>query len=231
MRIYVKTLTGKQIELVVDPSDTILSIKKRIEEKEGIPSYCQLLVFAGRQVHNAEVDDAGCTIPRTLSCYEGVLRNSKLNLVRLRYGKRSVQLHIVMPDGAVVPFTAEVRNDWKSGYPSAVLVTDLKQQLESKFNIPAQLLRLSLEEEQGCRPLGQDDQPLDECGVATVGRSRIHVAVAKMAKKAVAAGGGGGSSERGVAAGGSGAAGASLLCQALEEAEKADQAEADGGKT
>lgn len=33
----VKTLTGKEIEIDIEPSDTIERIKERVEEKEGIP--------------------------------------------------------------------------------------------------------------------------------------------------------------------------------------------------
>ena len=35
--IKVKTLTGKEIEVDIEPTDTIERIKERVEEKEGIP--------------------------------------------------------------------------------------------------------------------------------------------------------------------------------------------------
>ena len=48
--IKVKTLTGKEIEIDIEPSDTIERIKERVEEKEGIPpiqqrSVCSSLVL------------------------------------------------------------------------------------------------------------------------------------------------------------------------------------------
>ena len=37
MMIKVKTLTGKEIEIDIEPTDTIERVKERVEEKEGIP--------------------------------------------------------------------------------------------------------------------------------------------------------------------------------------------------
>lgn len=42
--IKVKTLTGKEIEIDIEPSDTIERIKERVEEKEGIPPIQQRCV-------------------------------------------------------------------------------------------------------------------------------------------------------------------------------------------
>ena len=43
--IKVKTLTGKEIEIDIEPSDTIERIKERVEEKEGIPPIQQRSVW------------------------------------------------------------------------------------------------------------------------------------------------------------------------------------------
>ncbi|KAF2078515.1 hypothetical protein CYY_000140 [Polysphondylium violaceum] len=50
MLIKVKTLTGKEIEIDIDPTDKIQRIKERVEEKEGIPPSQQRLIFGGKQM-------------------------------------------------------------------------------------------------------------------------------------------------------------------------------------
>ena len=57
MMIKVKTLTGKEVELDVEVSDTIVRIKGRMEEKEGIPPVQQRLILVGSKCDEKTAKD------------------------------------------------------------------------------------------------------------------------------------------------------------------------------
>nr|XP_020844454.1 polyubiquitin-C-like [Phascolarctos cinereus] len=56
-----KMLTGKEIEIDVEPTDKVERIKERVEEKEGIPPQKQRLIYSGKQMNDKKTA-ADCKI-------------------------------------------------------------------------------------------------------------------------------------------------------------------------
>lgn len=54
MTIFVKTFTGKVISLEVGTSETVESVKSKIEAREGVPSEQQCLIFRGLELEDAD---------------------------------------------------------------------------------------------------------------------------------------------------------------------------------
>ncbi|GMS78154.1 hypothetical protein PENTCL1PPCAC_329, partial [Pristionchus entomophagus] len=52
MLIKVKTLTGKEVELDIEPTDKVERMKEKVEEKAGIPPPQQRLIFGGKQMND-----------------------------------------------------------------------------------------------------------------------------------------------------------------------------------
>jgi hypothetical protein len=61
MHLFAKTLTGKVIQLEVEKTETVGDVKRKVEEKEGIPVASQRLILARGQ-ERQHLDDNGRTL-------------------------------------------------------------------------------------------------------------------------------------------------------------------------
>jgi ubiquitin-like protein Nedd8 len=74
----VRTLTGREIELDIEPDYTVSRIKERVEEKEGIPPAQQRLIYGGKQMADDKKAEeyelvGGCTLHLVLALRGGLL--------------------------------------------------------------------------------------------------------------------------------------------------------------
>ena len=50
MQIFIKTLTGRTVSLIVQPNDTVRQVKEKYKDKDGVPVAEQRLIFAGSEL-------------------------------------------------------------------------------------------------------------------------------------------------------------------------------------
>ena len=77
VNLYIKTLTGKTVTIpTILSGDTVLMLKERIQDKEGIPVDQQRLIFNGAQLEDS----------RSLSEYKLSAESTLHMVLRLRGG-------------------------------------------------------------------------------------------------------------------------------------------------
>ena len=83
--IFIINLVGKNIIINYSPNDTILDLKKKYFQKEGLPTEYQRLIFGGRQLEDLQ----------PISFY-GITPDCTLHLMsRLKEGEQPKFLKIV----------------------------------------------------------------------------------------------------------------------------------------
>ena len=127
MQIFVRTLSGKTITLMVDGSDTVEATKLKIEAKNGLPVYRQSLVYNGREMRNEKL----------LRDYV-VVQASTLHLYLCLSSTEEIRLRVRQASGEVVSLMAGERDK----------VQVVKAVLEAELGIPLEQQRLSFRGQQ-----------------------------------------------------------------------------------
>ena len=116
MQILVKTLTGKNFILDVEPSDTIEKVKKKIQDKEGFLSGIQQLTFDGEELKDN----------KTLDDYNIQKRSILYLILRIRGNEKLIQIFVQLLSGKTIILYIEPLDTIRS----------IKAKIQNKEGIP-----------------------------------------------------------------------------------------------
>ncbi|CAF1368593.1 unnamed protein product [Didymodactylos carnosus] len=117
--IHIVTETGMTITATMDPHDTVLDVKRKIEEEEGLPVDHQQLTFCGKLLENGHE-----------LCDYNIQHHSTLQLVIKLPRSQFIQLDVKLPNGLIHSLTATVTQ--------TDTIKSVKQRLYENENIPVE---------------------------------------------------------------------------------------------
>ena len=99
MQIFVQTLSGKTVTLEIDGSDTIESTKRKIEDKDGLPTYYQSLVYGGREMQNEKtLQDYQVGKASTLRMYLRISATAEMKIRVKTHSGKTVSIKVGRQD-------------------------------------------------------------------------------------------------------------------------------------
>jgi len=137
MKIFVKTPNGESFPLEVESNDMIADVKRKIQEKEGIPPHEQRLVFASKLL-----EDDGTIGTNNIE------KESTLHLVHRR--PSGMPILVKTSEGKIITLVVEPNDT----------IASVKSKIQEKEAIPADEQSLIFSD-----TLLEDDRTIAECNI------------------------------------------------------------------
>lgn len=76
-QVFVRNLTGSTIEINIEPHETVIDLKRKVEAKKGIPVSSSYLIFSGKVLENSATLKSkriidSCNVHLACTCYQKV---------------------------------------------------------------------------------------------------------------------------------------------------------------